>query len=158
SVVTLPNSQLISTSVDNLGARLYRRSRCFLGVTYDTHPDLIEAFCEGIRELIRNNPKIRQDFYHVHFNQFGPASLDILLNVFFRVSDFTEEMAEREIFFLEILRLAQKLGVEFAFPTQTLHVYSQQEQPRSPDLGSDLTDRARTIAQNLRLKKLQQTR
>ena len=35
------------------------------------------------------------------------------------------ELREREQLFLNILRLAEGLGVSFAFPTQTLHMFQQ---------------------------------
>ena len=35
------------------------------------------------------------------------------------------ELREREQLFLNILRLAEGLGVSFAFPTQTLHMFQE---------------------------------
>ncbi|MCU7946910.1 MAG: mechanosensitive ion channel family protein, partial [Candidatus Thiodiazotropha sp. (ex Cardiolucina cf. quadrata)] len=43
--------------------------------------------------------------------------------------EWNTELRERHRFMLDILRLAQKLGVEFAFPTQTL--YMKQETAES---------------------------
>ena len=45
-----------------------------IGVQYDTPPEKIEAFCEGIRELVRGHPYMRQDYYNVYMNGFGPSS------------------------------------------------------------------------------------
>ena len=120
SVVTMPNSKMVNTQVDNYGARRYRRTRIMISVTYDTPPEKVDAFCEGIRELIRLHPYTRKDYYHVYFNQFAASSLDILLYVFFEVPDWGTELRERHKLFVDILRLAKRLGVEFAFPTQTL--------------------------------------
>ncbi|MFQ5591171.1 MAG: mechanosensitive ion channel family protein [Phycisphaerae bacterium] len=120
SVVTIPNSSIVNTQVDNYGARRYRRARIILSITYDTPPDKIDAFCEGIRELIRLQPHTRKDYYHVYFNKFGASSLDILLYLFFEVPDWPTELRERHRLFVDILRLADRLGVEFAYPTQTV--------------------------------------
>ncbi|MHC4429993.1 MAG: mechanosensitive ion channel family protein, partial [Planctomycetota bacterium] len=68
SRITIPNSTLVNSHVDNLGARRYRRVKCMIGIQYDTPPEKIEAFCEGIRELIRRNPYTRKDYYMVYFN------------------------------------------------------------------------------------------
>jgi hypothetical protein len=38
------------------------------------------------------------------------------------VSDYSAELREREDVLLNIMDLAQAIGVEFAFPTRTLHV------------------------------------
>ncbi|MCH8274608.1 MAG: mechanosensitive ion channel family protein [Armatimonadetes bacterium] len=123
SVVTLPNSKLLDTPVDNMGARRYRRWKTMIGITYDTPPEKIEAFCEGIRELIRRHPYTRKDFHLVYMNQFAPSSMDILLYMFFETPDWATELRERHRFYVDIVRLARKLGVEFAFPTQTLHLH-----------------------------------
>jgi small-conductance mechanosensitive channel len=56
SLITMPNANLISTAVDNLGMRSYRRWKATLSVTYDTPPEKLDAFCEGIRELVRRHP------------------------------------------------------------------------------------------------------
>jgi len=127
SVVTIPNSKMVNTQVDNYGARRFRRVRIMLSVTYDTPAEKIDTFCEGIRELIRLHPYTRKDYYHVYFNQFAASSLDILLYAFFEVPDWGTELRERHRLFVDILQLARKLGIEFAFPTQTLWIERAKE-------------------------------
>jgi len=122
SLVTVPNATLIRSAVDNYGKRTYRRWKTTLSVTYDTPPEKIEAFCEGIRELIRLHPYTRKDYYHVYANDYGASSLDILLYTFFETPDWGTELRERHRLFLDILRIAERLEIEFAFPTQTIHI------------------------------------
>jgi MscS family membrane protein len=122
SVITIPNARLVNASVDNLGARRYRRLKCMLSLQYDTRPEKIEAFCEGVRELIRRHPYTRKDYYMVYLNQLSDSSLDILLYAFHEAPDWATELRERHRLFVDIIRLAQRLGVEFAFPTRTLHL------------------------------------
>ncbi|MCB2204038.1 mechanosensitive ion channel family protein [bacterium] len=124
SQITMPNSRLVSAAVDNMGRRRYRRLSATLGVQYDTPPEKIEAFCEGIREIIRQHPYTRKDFYMAYFNEFADFSLNILLYVFHETPDWATELRERHRLLLDIVRLAKRLGVEFAFPTQTLHMSS----------------------------------
>jgi len=122
SLVTVPNATLVRAQVDNYGRRKYRRFTTKLNVTYDTHPDKIEAFCSGIREIVKLHPYTRKDYYHVWLNGFGPHSLDILVYIFFECPDWSIELREKHRFMLDVVRLADRLGVEFAFPTQKLHV------------------------------------
>ncbi len=135
SLITFPNAMLIRTSVDNLGARKYRRCKESLGIAYDTPPQKVAAFTEGIRELIRLHPYTRKDYYHVYFHSFGESSLNILMYLFFNCGDWSTELRERQRLMLDILRLANKLGIEFAFPTQTLHVV-QSEMPEHQEYDS----------------------
>lgn len=122
SVITVPNSNMIKANIDNYGLRRYRRYRSIINITYNTPPEKIEAFCEGIRELIRQHPYTRKDYYMVYLNEFGAHSLDILLYTFFRTPDWATELRERHRLMVDIVRLANRIGVEFAFPTQTLYL------------------------------------
>ncbi|NOY91079.1 MAG: mechanosensitive ion channel, partial [Deltaproteobacteria bacterium] len=124
SVVSIPNSKVANASVDNYGLRLYRRSTFSVGLTYDTTPDQIQAFCEGARAVLSANPVVLQDTFEVHFRDFGDSGLQIFFYFFFDVADWSAELSARHNVLLEFMRLADSLGVRFAFPTQTLHVES----------------------------------
>jgi len=124
SLITLPNSHLTTAAVDNMGRRRYRRIKTMLGLQYDTTPDQLEAFCEGVRTLILQHPNTRKDYFHVYFNEFGPSSLDIMLYCFVQCPDWGSELQSRHRLFSDIIRLADELGVQFAFPTRTLHMAS----------------------------------
>ena len=124
SVVSIPNSKLANTDVDNMGMRRYRRIKEVIGLTYSTTAEQMQAFVEGIRAAIRANRYMRQDFHEIHFNGFGDSSLNVLVYCFLDVQNWSDELREKHNFFLEILRLADEVGVEFAFPTQTIHVDS----------------------------------
>ncbi len=131
SLVSVPNSIVSTNDIDNLGMREYRRLKTVLNLTYSTSPKQMEAFVEGIKAIVKSNGHFRQDFYEVHFNSFGAHSLDVLVYVFFKVPDWSTELQQRHNFLLEVLKLAREVGVEFAFPTQTLHVDSfHKEEPR----------------------------
>jgi MscS family membrane protein len=122
SIVTLPNANLINASVDNYGSRNYRRWSTRIRVPYQTDPDRLEAFCEGIRELIRRHPYTRKDFYIVNLNEFGLEGLEIMLYMFFDVPEWNTEVRERHRLALDILRLGRELGVEVALSSQTLYL------------------------------------
>ena len=120
SLISVPNSTFISAHVDNMGTRRYRRIKTTLGLTYDTPPAKVDAFCEGVRELIRTHPYTRKDSFHVYLNNFSASSLDVMLYCFVETPDWATELRERHRLLADILRLAESLSVEFAFPTQTL--------------------------------------
>ena len=139
SVISVPNSNLAVTEIDNLGLREYRRLKMMLNLTYSTTPQQMEAFVEGIKAIIKANEHIRQDMYEVHFNEYGAHSLDVLVYLFFDVPGWSEELQQRHNFLLEVYRLAEEVGVEFAFPTQTLHIDSVfSESPRK--VGKDRSE------------------
>lgn len=122
SLVTIPNAKFTEASIDNYGRRQYRRTYVTLRLTYDTTPEQMQAFVEGIRAVIQANPHTRKDYYEVHMSGFGPDALEVMVYFFFRVPTWSDELRERHNVYLEILRLAKELGVEFALPTRTLHI------------------------------------
>lgn len=122
SLISIPNAELMNAKIDNMGRREFRRLLLKLGVTYDTGPEKLEGFLEGIKNIIKANPNTRKDYFHVVFHDYGPDSLIIMVYLFFKVPDWSTELVERQNVMLEIYRLAQSMGVEFAFPTQTLHI------------------------------------
>ncbi len=139
SVITVPNRHFISAKVDNWGARRYRRIKATLGLSYATPPSKVEAFCEAVRELIRRHPYTRKDYYHVYFVGFGESALEILLYAFVQTPDWAMELREKHRLMADILRVAERLGVEFAFPTRTVHLIQGQaeEHPDPPTSDQD---------------------
>lgn len=137
SLISVPNGNLMDSGIDNMGQRRWRRYKTTLGVAYHTKPDQLQAFVEGIRAIIQANPGMRQDYYIVEFHGFGATSLDILVYCFIDAEDWNEELRTRHVLNLDIMRLAESLQVEFAFPTQTLHIArmpgQSQELPEIPD-------------------------
>jgi len=122
SQISVPNSSTMAATIDNMGRRTYRRVYTRLAIRYDTPPARIEAFVEGIKAVILATDSTRKDYFHVVLNDFAPSSLDIMLYFFLQVPDWSAELVERQRVLLEIVRLAERLEVKFAFPTQTLEV------------------------------------
>jgi MscS family membrane protein len=129
SVTSVPNGRLADLTIDNHGLRVFRRFNTHIAVTYDTAPETISAFVEGLRKIVADHPHTRKDFYEVHLNEMGSASLNILFYIFFEVPTWSEELTCRHEVLLEILRLAVAMEVRFAFPTQTLHMETFPGQP-----------------------------
>lgn len=139
SQVNVPNSAMANMPIDNMGRRRVRRVNTQLGIAYDTPPAVIESFCEGIKKIFQSFPEIKQDIFHVGLWGFGSSSLDILINFFIVTESYDEEVYQRQRVFLQIIKLAKELNVEFAFPTTTLHVASTPEHPDSkvyPDIDT----------------------
>ena len=137
SEVSVPNSKIAKSNIDNYGRRKFRRQVLNLGVAYDTAPEKMEAFLEGIKNIIKANPNTRKDYFHVVFRDYGPSSLDVMVYFFIVSPDWSSELVERQNVLMEILRLAHHLEVAFAFPTQTIHVESTPEHPLSKQTAND---------------------
>lgn len=122
SLVSIPSSQIVSSTIDNMELREYRQIKIDLSLTYDTPIEKIKGFIDGIKQILNAHPDTRKDNAQVFFYRFGASSLDILLNFFIKVPDRATELSEQQRIFLDILQLAETMDVQFAFPTQTLHI------------------------------------
>ncbi|WP_040303903.1 mechanosensitive ion channel family protein [Algoriphagus machipongonensis] len=139
SVMYIPNGKVADATIDNHGLRYYRRFYSTLTITYDTPPDLVDEFVNGLREIVLSHPKTRKDVFHVYFNNLSSYSLDIMFYIFFEVPTWPEELKCRHEILIQIMKLADSLEVRFAFPTQTVHMETFPEKKSlSPEYDPDM--------------------
>ncbi|MEA3283096.1 MAG: mechanosensitive ion channel family protein [Euryarchaeota archaeon] len=122
ALVTVPNSRFIKSEIVNFTRMKKRRIKFNLGVTYKTSRKQMEEVVEGIKEIIKEDSNFEHNFYMVHFTEFGAYSLDIFIYCFTKTTVWDEFLAVREQFNLKIMQLLEELGVEIAFPSQTIFV------------------------------------
>ncbi|MBX3043280.1 MAG: mechanosensitive ion channel family protein [Candidatus Kapabacteria bacterium] len=122
SLISIPNGKLADAKIDNMGRRQYRRYVSKLSVTYDTPPELIDAFVLGLRKIVAEHPDTRKDFHQIHLNDFADSSIQVLFYIFFDVPDWSAELKARHEVISEVIKLAAYLNIRFSFPTQTVHV------------------------------------
>ena len=124
SIIAIPNSTMSNASVTNKGVRTFRLFETTLGVTYDTKPEKIEAFIEGLKQIILSHEKVHPEDYYVHFVLMDASSLNILFRAYLKVNTYQEELTIVQELHLSILRLAEDMGVQFAFPSRSVYVES----------------------------------
>lgn len=124
SLMYVPNGKIADAILDNHGLRQYRRFYTTLTITYDTPPQLIDEFVKGLKEIVVSHPDTRKDYFNIYFNNLSAYSQDIMFYIFFEVPTWPEELKARHEILIQIVKLANTLGVRFAFPTQTLHMES----------------------------------
>ena len=135
-MISIPNNAVVNTTVENLSLRTMRRQRFFVQITYDTPRERVEEMVAGIQHLIADHPLTNKSNFQVRFNNFGESSLDILVMFHFNVDDYGVELREREAMLLQVIDLAKDIGVEFAFPTRTLHV--ETSEPAAKAANADM--------------------
>lgn len=122
SIISIPNGTIANTTLTNMGIRVFRLFEMTLGVTYDTPADLIEVFTDGLKQLSLAHDKVSNEEQYIHMVGYGDSSLNILYRVYLKTTSYAEELAIKEDISLTILRMANTLGIRFAFPSTTLYV------------------------------------
>ena len=131
TVLHVPNSRLSDRIISNWGKRRKRRVRMLIGLTYDTPREKFERFVSGLREVYLAQPRADAENFYVGLNGFGASSIDIEFYGYFRVLSYEAQVNAQHALMLEIIALAEKVGVSFAFPTRTVHVMGPEAQARN---------------------------
>ncbi len=122
TLITIPNSNIANSAIENMNARNTRRVKITLGLTYDTTADQMEKALEVVREIVRGHPGVDQGYWLVYFTDFGASSLDIFVYYFSKSTVWAEYLEVRQDVNLKIMRKLTEMGLEFAFPSQTVYL------------------------------------
>lgn len=122
TLMTVPNGKLASETIKNWSRMPKRRIKMTLGLTYDTTPNQMREALEAIETILVEDEGVDQDYKLVQFTDFGPSSLDVFLYYFSTSTVWKEYLETRERVNLKIMDKLTEMGLEFAFPTQTLHL------------------------------------
>ena len=122
TVISIPNAVLANEMIDNWSRMPKRRVKQVVGVTYSTGPDKMEAIVADIRQMLREDPDVNQEFILVNWTDFGASSLDILVYYFTTTTKWLEYMDVRQRINVKIARIVTRHGSSIAFPTRTLHL------------------------------------
>ena len=131
SLITLPNSMFTTQAVNNWTRMKKRRIKMSIGVTYSTTPSQLDELVKRIKQIIEEDKNIRNDFYIVNFDNFGPSSLDIFIYCFTETTVWAEFLQAKQELMLKIMNCICEMGLSFAFPTQSIHVESMPNEPKA---------------------------
>lgn len=119
TLVTLPNSLLLTSSVDNWGRRSGRRFATGITVDYASDPDKIEDFCQKVSERLQQQaaPTRSVTVTASALNDFG---IRLAVSLLVETYDQTVEAQVRHAIILEILRSARECDLTVVYPSQRI--------------------------------------
>ena len=121
SIVTVPNKNIISSELDNLGVRPVRRVKFNIGLTYDTSVENIKNIVDDIQQLLNDHPMTNQDG-KVRFLEFGASSLDIMVLYYVDSPDWEVLIDAKQKINFDIIDIVNKYKCEFAFPSTSVYI------------------------------------
>jgi MscS family membrane protein len=127
ALITVPNANIANAAITNWTRMGKRRIRMSLGLTYGTTTEQMETILVEIRTYLANNPDIHPETIMIYFDEFGASSLNIFCYFFTKTTVWAEYLKVRESVNLELMRIIERNGASFAFPTQSLHIESYPE-------------------------------
>lgn len=124
-LVTIPNSVITNSSVENIGRRPFIRRTSNITITYDSGHTKTKRAVEIIKEVLANAPQLNTDPEtppRVYFSDFNDWSLNIYMSYWVKPPDYWLYYQVNEQVNFEIMKRFEAEQIEFAFPTQTLYV------------------------------------
>ena len=119
------NNDLLNSRIRNYGRMFERRVVFSIGVTYQTGIEHLRAIPGIIREAVESNEAVRFD--RAHFQKYGDFAL-VFETVYYVLSpDYNQYMDIQQAVNLTLFERFAEEGIEFAYPTQTLHLEKQKE-------------------------------
>ncbi len=131
-LVTVPNSVVANSAVENVGRRPYIKRVLDVTITYDTPPEKVVRAVEILRQML----DARKDRFppdrpgQAYFNDYNPTSLNIVVYYWFAPPEWWDYLEFTHEFNMELLKRFNEEGIEFAFPTQTLFLKGQTDSSR----------------------------
>lgn len=123
-LVTIPNKTMGNATITNVTARPNIKTEMNLGITYDTPTEKVARASAILEEVYRGHP-MTADVW-IGFNKFNDSALNLYVVHWWNGVDFKTYLAGMQQLNLEIKRRFEAERIEFAYPTQTVHVRTKQ--------------------------------
>ena len=122
TIVSIPNGQLATMSLENFTLRDRIRFRHMIGLRYETAADQLRYVLTEIRRLLHQHAKVDSRDARVRFVGFGSSSLDVEILAYVLATDYSVFLAIQEDLLLRIMDIIEASGTSVAFPSQTTYV------------------------------------
>jgi MscS family membrane protein len=120
-LVIVPNKKVVENQIRNSSLMTHRRVQARLALTYSTPPDLLERTVAELDALVRGAEGFDPETALVAFEQFGESGQIVLVEVLTAETAYVPFMAMQQRLLLDIRRKLDELGIELAFPSQTVY-------------------------------------
>ena len=124
-LVTVPNSVITNSVVENISKRPFIRRTSNITITYDSGHTKAKRAVKIIKEVLAGVPEVNstpEKPPRVYFSDFNDWSLNIYMSYWVKPPDYWVYHEVNERVNLELMKRFEAEEIEFAFPSQTLYV------------------------------------
>jgi MscS family membrane protein len=129
TLVTIPNGQMATMTLENYSARDNFWLRHLVGLGYETQPSNLKAVLAAVRELLGQDSRVLPASVRVRFLRFAESSLELEVFAYALARDWSHFLQIQEDLLMQIRQIIISNGAQIAFPVRTVHVKSD----RKPD-------------------------
>ena len=121
----LSNTDLLNSRISNFKRMYERRAAFAVGVTYNTSRERLEKIPEMISEIVEGLEDVRFD--RSHLKAFDDSSITFETVYYVLKPDYVVYMDRQQSINLAIHEAFERAGIDFAFPTRSIHIESMPE-------------------------------
>jgi len=137
-VLTIPNGNLANMTIHNIAKRPFIRRVFDITITYDTPPEKVNKAVEIVKDILHDHTGMNPDFPpRVYFDNMNSDSLNLKIFYWFHPPDFWQYMDFTEWVNSQIFTRFNNEGIDFAFPTQTIHLAGDKKRPLNVGVKPD---------------------
>lgn len=118
SLVTIPNSVMAKAVIENMSMRTSSRTQQELNLSLYNPPDVIDAYCQRLREMLGQQQFVKADSNLVTISNIKITSITILVQFFVELPGLKQEAQIKQNIFMQIMRIADEMKIDFAIPLQ----------------------------------------
>jgi MscS family membrane protein len=127
-LVSIPNSRIIDSPLQNVGRRPNIRWSTAIGLSYDNSPYKVRRALEILEEILHDHEGMNEDMPpRVYLTGFKDWSLNIAIQAWYHPPVWWEYQAWVQEICMEILERLDKEGIQFALPVQMVHLPGEEK-------------------------------
>jgi small-conductance mechanosensitive channel len=118
--LVFPNSSLTSSRIQNYREMAERRVLFRFGLLYSTPAKDLAELPEAVKAIVAKDAALR--FERAHLAELGDSALTFEVVYHVMGNDYTTMMDAQQRILLELMAEVKRRGLDFAFPTRTVHL------------------------------------
>ncbi|MBZ0106054.1 MAG: mechanosensitive ion channel family protein [Sulfuricella denitrificans] len=129
--IYVPNSVFSTITIENPSRMTNRRIHETIGIRYADF-NAMERITKEVKAMLLAHPEIDSNLtLMVNFNRFGASSLDFFIYTFTKTTKWERFHEVKQDVLLKIGQIIENNAAEIAFPTSTVHLQVEPEQPQT---------------------------
>lgn len=114
SVISIPNGQLATLSLENLSARDKFLFHPNVRLRYDTTAAQLRSILAGLENLLARHPRVERESISVRFLEFGASSLELEVSAYVMTKSRLEFLEIQEELLLQYMEIVEAAGAQIA--------------------------------------------
>jgi MscS family membrane protein len=122
TIVTIPNGQMATMSLENLSARDQFWLRHLIEIEFGTEPDALNSILADVRNLLVRDSRVLPESTRVRFLRFAESSLELEVFAYIAARDWNHFLEIQEDVLIKIRQLIDSAGAEIACPSRAIYL------------------------------------